>query len=258
MNIAPFANRVRKVVMDNSPSILTGVAVAGVVSTAALASKASIGAHKNIEEDKSTQVVLYGENITVPVRYWVERNWKLYIPTVLVGGATIACIIGANSVNTRRNAALASLYSLTEVASREYKDKVVQLLGEKKEQTLRDELAQETVENNPVSENKVYYTGSGDVLCYETMSGRYFHSDMETLRKAQNDINAKILNEMYASQNDFNRLIGLPATGYGEQVGWNTDKMLELQFSSVLSEDGKPCLAIGYSNVPILNYYKIN
>jgi len=70
-------------------------------------------------------------------------------------------------------------------------------------------------------------------------------------------VNLLCINEMSASQNDFYRRIGLPCVETGEQVGWNTDHPMELQFSSVLTDDNKPCLAINYYRAPKAGYYKI-
>lgn len=252
--ITEIANGLRKTVIDNSPSILTAVAVTGVVSTALLTGKASFQAAEIIRKEEFEQTFWEEQSFQDRVRL----VWKLYIPAAVTGGATIVCVIGANTVSSRRNAALISAYSLAETAFKEYKTKVVETIGVNKEQKIRDEVARERVEQDPVSTREVYITGNGDVLCYETMTGRYFQSSMETLRKAQNDINAQIINSMYASQNDFCRLIGLPSTGYGEEVGWNTSNMLDLQFSTVLSDTGKPCLAIGYSVTPVRDYYKFN
>ena len=101
---------------------------------------------------------------------------------------------------------------------------------------------------------EVIITGSGEVLCYETITGRYFNSSVETIRQAQNTLNAEMLNEMYVSLNDLFREIGLPVTGYGEEVGWTVDKQLDIQFSTVLSDDGRPAVAIGYNYTPIKGY----
>jgi hypothetical protein len=188
----------------------------------------------------------------------VRLVWKFYIPAVASSAATIACIIGANTVSTRRNAALISAYSLTETAFREYKDKVVETIGEKKSQKIHDEIAKDHIVNTPLSTQAVIVTGDGEVLCFETLTGRYFKSSMETLRKAQNDINSKIINGGYATQNDFCILIGLPSLQYGDEVGWNTSNLLELEFSSHLAEGSRPCLAVGYSAIPVRDYYSFH
>jgi hypothetical protein len=80
---------------------------------------------------------------------------------------------------------------------------------------------------------------------------------MESLRKAQNDINHKIVNDYYASLTDFYNLIGLAETAYSEEVGWNSDKLLELEFSAVMSSDNRPCISIAYNYAPIRGYSRV-
>lgn len=256
--ITKFLRHAKKFASDNSPTILTAIGAAGTLSTAILAGKASFKAAEVIREQESLGglVEAVGEPLFLDGREKLRLVWKLYIPAAISGTVTVICVVGANSISNRRGAALATAFSLSETAFMEYKDKVVEQIGINKERKIRDELAQDQVNRNPVTSREVIITGSGDVLCYETMSGRYFNSNMETLRRAQNDVNAQIINDMYASVNDFCRKVGLPPTGYGEEVGWNTMNLLELQFSSVLSEDGKPCLAVGYSHIPIRDYYR--
>lgn len=237
---------------ENSPVVLTGVAVAGTVSTALLTAKATFRAREEwLRYDWNNDLV--PSDPRERRKEAVSMTWKHYIPPVVTGAVTIGCIVGANTVSSRRNTALVTAYSLTDRAFSEYKEKVIEQIGETKEQRVRDAIAQDRVNQDPPT-REIVIAGSGDVLCFESLTGRYFSSTMETLRKAQNDVNSEILTDMYQSQNDFHRLIGLDPTGYGETVGWNTDKMLELQFSSILSPDGKPCLSIGYRHLPFVNY----
>lgn len=254
MTLSNIAKRAEKLIADNSPVILTAVAVTGTITTAVLASRASFKAKElfDIEEYHREYVE---EVAPMDIREKVNLSWKLYVPAVGTGAITIACIIGANRIGTRRAAAMAAAYSLSEKAFVEYKDKVIEKMGETKEQKVRDSIAQDRVDANPVSTREVIITGGGDVLCYDSITGRYFESNVETLRKAQNDINQQILSSMYATLHEFYSLIGLPSTLYSSEVGWNNDNMLELQFSTVLSEDGKPCLSVGYATYPIRGYY---
>lgn len=250
MDVANLAKQFGKTISKNSPAILTAMAVTGTVSTAVFATKATIDSVR----DYDTLTRLQANEVRMDKRDIVRRYWVSYVPAVATCGVTIACIVGANTVHTRRSAALMSAYSLTETAFKEYQEKVVETVGVAKEQKVRDSVAQDRVANNPIGQNEVFVTGTGEVHCYESITGRYFKSNMESLRKAMNDVNAQIMNEMYASQNDFFRAIGLAVTGTGETVGWNTDKRLDLQFSSVLDEKGEPCLAVGYANLPFPQY----
>ena len=152
---------------------------------------------------------------------------------------------------------MAAAYSISEKAFSEYKEKVIEKIGENKEQKVRDEIAQDQVNRNPVSTREVIITGNGDVLCYDSITGRYFQSNVESLRKAMNDTNHQIINDMYASLNDFYNRIGLPMTPYASEVGWNADRLLELQFSTVLSEDGRPCISVSYPLSPIRDYFRL-
>ena len=97
----------------------------------------------------------------------------------------------------------------------------------------------------------------GDTLCYETISGQYFKSDVEAIRKAVNKINKQMLNENYVSLNDFYSAIGIKPRSIGEDLGWKIDNgFVEVYFSTCLSENDEPCLVISYEKGPVYDYYK--
>lgn len=256
--IAELLKTAQKTVVANSPAILTAIGVTGTVSTAVLTARATLEASADLHAMLAEQSGDFGsmDDISaIPFRERARLTWKHYVPPVVVGSTTIACIIGANHISSKRSAALVTAYSIMERGFSEYKDKVVEQIGVNKEQKVRDSIAQDRVNADPVGSREVIITGTGKVLCYETYTARYFESDMETLRKAQNDINQQIYSEMYASLNDFNRHIGLPYAGIGENIGWNTDKPLDLQFSTVMAEDQRtPCISIGYKELPFPQY----
>jgi hypothetical protein len=251
MNLNGLFHKAVKLVGDNSPLILTAVGVTGTVTTAVLTAKASFKASDIISQLENDIV----EPIDLTPKDKVELVWQLYIPAVGTGVMTIVCIIAANRIGTRRAAAIATAYTLSERAFSEYKDKIVERLGEKKAIEIRDEIASDRVRKNPVSTKEVLVTGTGTVLCFDSMSGRYFESDMESLRKAQNDLNHMIINNTYASLHEFYEMIGLKPTAYSSEVGWNSDDLLELKFTACMSEDNRPCISIEYSTFPIRGYY---
>jgi hypothetical protein len=249
MELADVAKRLERFVSNNSPSILSAVSVVGTVTTAILTGRATFKAAGVIREHTDQQT---------PPREKLELIWKLYIPPVASGIGTVACIIFANRIGTRRAAAMAAAYSLSERAFEEYRHKVVERLGEKKERGIQDEIAQDRVLNNPPGKTEVIVTGRGLVLCYDMYTGRYFESDIEAIRKAQNDLNQKILNDYYASLSDLYDLLGLARTTTSDEVGWNCDKLLEITFSTTMSDDGRPCIAISFRVDPIRNYYRVS
>lgn len=255
MTLTKLAKQAEKIIADNSPLILTAIGVTGTITTALLASKASFKAARIL--DDAEYWAEQNNQPPVDIREKVDRTWKLYIPAVSTGFLTVACIVASNRIGTRRAAAMAAAYSLSEKAFVEYKDKVAEKIGITKEQKVRDELAQDRVNANPVSSKEVIITGNGDVLCYDSITGRYFKSNMESLRKVENDINRTIMHDGYVTLHEFYISIGLPSTLYSSEVGWNNDSPFELQFSTTMSENNEPCLALEYAAYPIRDYYTL-
>lgn len=237
-----------KLVIDNSPAILTGVAVAGTVATALLTGRTAVRIYQKLEEQDPNNELSPAEV--------AKLVWPECIPPVVIGTATITCIVASNRVSSRRAAALATAFSLSEQAMQEYKAKVIEKFGEGKEQSVRDAVAHDRVMANPPSRNTVIVTGDGDVLCYDSYSGRYFTSSAEKIRRAVNQLNHRLLSDMYASLNDFYILLGLEQVEVGEEVGWTSDKLLDVFISATVTEEERPCLVIVFDNTPIRGYHK--
>ena len=236
----------------HSPEILTGIGIAGMVLTTIMAVKATPKAMRLIENKKKEECRDELEAAEI-----VQTTWKCYIPAAVTGVVSIGCLIGAGSVNSRRKAALATAYTLSESALREYKDKVVETIGEKKEKEVRDSIAKDKIEKNPVKECDVIITGNGTTRCYDAHSGRYFDSDIESLKKAVNEINRRMIDESYISLNDFYYAIGLEGSEIGRYLGWRADiGLLELDFSAQLDKNGTPCLVMDYNIAPQYDFDK--
>ena len=190
----------------------------------------------------------------------IKTTWKCYIPAIMTCGVSIACLVGASSVNFKRNAALATAYKLSEAALSEYKDAVIEAIGEKKEQSVRDKVAEERLKKNPVSKSEIIVTGNGTTLCYDPVGNSYFKSNIQQIESAKNKLNARMLSENYVSLNDFYDELGISPTKLGDDLGWDIykDGLVEIAFSSQLAEDGTPCLVMDYSIAPRYEYYKVH
>lgn len=236
----------------HSPELLTGIGIAGMVTTVVLAVRATPKALRLIDEKKAD----IPEEETIPRIEAVKAAWKVYVPAVLTGILSTICLIGANSVNQRRNVAIAAAYSLSESALKEYREKVIDTIGERKEQGIRDDIMKDRITENPVRE--VVVSDRGSTLCYDSLSGRYFKSDIEKLRRIVNDLNRRMRDEMFISLNDFYCAVDNPDLGptkLGDMLGWNIDKgYIDLNFSSQLTTDGTPCLVLDYTVVPEYEY----
>ncbi len=235
----------------HSPEILTGIGIAGMITTAVMAVRATPKALELINEREAQmdeEELTYTELTKVEK---VKAVWRCYIPAAITGVLSTVCLIGASSVNLRRNAALATAYTLSETALREYSEKAVEVIGEKKEKAIRDAVAKDKIEKNPVGKNEIIVTGKGDYLCYDAVAGRYFTSDIDKLRKIENELNRRMRDEMFISLNDFYYEIGREGTKLGETLGWSIDDgYIDFDFSSQLAEGGTPCLVVDYKIAP--------
>lgn len=256
MTFADLGKRFAKFTADNSPTILTTLAVTGTVATAYLAGKASFEAANIIALKEGTEGIANERREQMKER--IQLVWKLYIPAAGAGVMAVSCIIAANRIGSRRAAAMAAAYSVTEKAFETYKEKVVEKLGENKERAVRDEIAQDEVSRNPVNNREVLIAGGGEVLFFDKFSARYFESDMESVKGAQNQVNYMINNNFYASLTDFYHAIGLPSTGYSDEVGWNADKLMEIQFSTTMADNQRPCIVVDFRVEPVRGYYRMN
>lgn len=250
MNLSAIMKNVRDTLVKRSPEILVGIGIAGMLTTTVLAVKETPKALKCIEEKKAELNV---DKLTA--KETIDATWKCYIPAAVTGAFSTACLIGASSVNLRRNAALATAYTLSETAMREYRDKVVEKIGEKKEESIRDAIAKDKIDKNPLSKNEVLVTKKGETLCFDAISGRYFKSDIDALKKAANEVNRLMLSDGYVSLNEFYDAIGLNPIKIGDDLGWNANRaLIDLNPSAQLAEDGTPCLVIDFHVAPIYNY----
>lgn len=236
----------QKALKKHSPEILTGIGIAGMIATTVTAVKATPKAlrmidAKEIEEDRR-----------LSTKEAIAVSWKCYVPAAITGIFSTACLIGASSVNVHRNAALATAYTISETALKEYKEKAVEVVGEKKEQAIRDAVAKEQLEKANIKERKFIPTGKGETPCFDPLTNACFKSDMETLRKAENTLNKQMRDDMVITVNEFLQEIGLEPcdASIGENLGWEIDRgYIELDFSSQLV-DGVPYLVIGHHNPP--------
>jgi hypothetical protein len=248
MKLNELGNVIRGYVKSNSPVLLSVVAGAGTIVTAYLASKASFDACRIIDIDE----VEHGHSSSSKQRAWDRTKlvWKCYIPPAVSATTTIACIAGSNRFGARKTLAAQTAFTLTERAYSEYRDRVIEEFGARKDQTIRDKMAEDRVAKSPPPE--ILVSGPGNVLCCEMWTGRYFTSDMESLKKAQNELNARLLKHDYATLDDFYYLLKLPMTTSSGEAGWKSDKLMDLDFSTVLTPDGRPCLTFEYNYITSL------
>lgn len=246
-----YTRQIGKTITRNSPALLTALGVGGLLATVIMAIKATPKALEALDYERDFRRL--EEHDTEPLEFMdvLELTWKFYVPTILMGGTTIACMISSNHILLRRNAALASLYSITEKALHEYQEQVVEKIGEKKEAQIQEELAQKKLNDHPVDSSSIIITGKGTFPCFDMFSARYFEGDVETIRQKVNTFNQRLLREGWLNINEFYYELGLEPIELGEEFGWIAEYgMLEPRYTTKFTTDGRPCLVLDYMVKP--------
>lgn len=255
---------VKTFAVKNAPSIMTGVGIVGSVSALVMGIKATPKAMQNITETRARRVSERYANVdptNIPEKVddsisftdYVKAVAPVYWPCATTELLALSCIFFSNKVNLKRQAALLAAYQLSETNLKDYQQKMLETFGEKKSNEVKDKVAKKRVNENPPDDKQIIFTGSGDTLCYDSISGRYFHSNIEKIRQVINDINRRLLVEDSVCVNEFYEEIGLPSISMGDILGWNGARFgdaMEVHFSSQLTDMGEPCLVLDYEVIP--------
>lgn len=248
-----FFNDSKKFLGKHSPEILTGIGIVGMGYSVISAVRATPKAMMLVEDKKNELNV----NHLTPKETFIAV-WKPYLPSALSFAASSACIIGASAVNYKRNAALGAAYALSERTLIRYRDKVIDTLGERKEREIRDKIAQDDVNNDQPSPKQIIVTAKGNTLCKDMISGRYFKSDIETIKQTINKLNRRLTYDHYISLNEFYGELGLDDIKNGDLMGWNLDNgLIEPTFNACITEDDEPCIVFDVDISPKYDFDKL-
>ncbi len=241
-NYSQIMHKIGSFMHKNSPAIFTALGIAGVVTTTALAIEITPAANDILEDIQDTN----GE-ITPKDYLLVTRDF--YIPTIVSGAATIACIIAAHRISSKRMAAVATAYSIAEASLTQYQSALVQELGEDAAKKVVEKVAENRMNEHPLVEEEIVSTENGVSLCFDPCSGRYFRSSYNDLMRVQNELNYILVAESFVPLNTMYDLLGLEplAEIIGEEMGWSSVKgLVEFDITAKPAPNGEPCLILGF------------
>lgn len=234
----------------NSSTILTCIGAAGVIATTVTAVKATPKAMMLLEKAKEEKGVELTKLETVKVA------GPAYVPTVLLGVSTLACIFGANVLNKRGQASLMSAYALADSSYKDYKKKVDELYGEEAGSQVRAEIAKDKY-------NPDEFTLDGDNrLYYDFYSGRYFEATPAFVKNAEYELNRKMVMDDCAYLNEWYYLLDMEPLEHGLSFGWSTCANSEMYWQTwvdfhhekVTMDDGLECTIISFLQEPYPNF----
>lgn len=246
--VAAMAARVGVRVAKRSPEILLGVGIVGGVTATVLACKATLHLEEVLDKHNQTMEKIaevasdkeaypdYTDEKVVKDKYiqtvkTVVAIGKLYAPAVIIGGLSIASLLGGHHIMLKRQAALSALYAATKKAYDEYRKRVREEIGDEREHELylgvREQL-EEVEKNGKVKQVKKKvldnpYPYSPYARFFDEGS-RWWKKDAEMNKTFL--INQQIAaNELLKLQghlflNEVYDMLDIPRTEAGQLVGW--------------------------------------
>lgn len=255
MKLNAFIKSTKKTLIKHSPEILHGLAIAGAITGAVLMVPSTIKALDLIEEEKQTRSEEdddHIEQVILTKKEIVKTTWKCYIPSALLLATSTACIIMGDKTTAKRTTALAAAYKLSEVALQDYKDAVVETIGEEKARIVKEKAAQKKVDRTKNEE--VYILGDGKVWFFEPISYRYFQSEVADVKNAIANLNYRMTSGMEETitLKEFYDEIGLKYSIDTPDIGWGLYKegLIKVDFVATTMENGNPCLMLDYETQP--------
>lgn len=264
INLGGALKSAKTVITANSPQLLVGAALVGIVSTGVLAAKGGYKARGIIDEAEAARAQhelnpetgevdeLPGEPLTLTEK--VQLTWLCYAAPGVAAASSIAAVVGLHGIHTKRHASMAALYAVSQNKLDDYREKAEELLGSKKAQTLNDHMAQKSVDGDPPNEDysDVVITGRGNELMQDGFSKRYFLSDVPSVEIAFAKLAGKIESGGDASLNDYYDLIGMEPLNdadIGLRYGWSGTAP-QPRFGATNTPDGRSAVVVSFHKEP--------
>lgn len=253
------ANTIIRYSRVNAPTLLVVAGICGFVSTiiktAEVAPKAA-EVKKKVDKKLSTDATKKERVVET-----VKAVAPIYAPVVIMGTASIACVLYSHHISTRRLAAATTAYSLSEQAFKEYREKVVDTIGKNKETAIRDEIAKDHINNTTYDDNAIE-ASTGTSLFMDSISKQYFRANRDMVNNAWKTFIRRLYcgNENYMSINEWYDLMdyeGIPIKRLdkvGDDIGYNASSNIDIYYSVQLAPNNEPCTVIEYTVPPTYDF----
>ena len=247
MEMKKIINKVKFNVVKHSPEILMGLGIAGVITSTVLACRSTLKVQEildykeenmnNIKEVLDERREDYTEedarkDKTIIMTTTAIRIMKLYIPSVIIGAGSIACLLESHNVMRNRNAGLAAALAATTESFKQYRERVTEKYGDEVDKEMRYGIKKEKKEKDGKKTKEEIVVGCDE----KELSGyaRYFNENNINssddpqfnsmfLRQNQNWANDKLISQGYLYLNDVYEALGFPKSKAGQVVGWVYD-----------------------------------
>ena len=249
-------NRTGLKIKKHSPEILLVTGTVGIVASTVMACKATLKVEEIVDEAKDkldtihrvssdpTKAEQYPEedskkDLTIVYTQTAVKFIKLYGPSVTIGVASLACMIGSNRILNKRNAALAAAYAAVDKSFKEYRGRVIERFGKQMDRELRYNIKAQEIEETTVDENgketvtkktvevmdpnnysqyAIVFDDGNEGWDPDPERSKYF------LIQQQNWANERLKSRGHLFLNEVYDMLGAKRTKAGAQVGWVYDE----------------------------------
>ena len=206
-------------------TILAVASSVGVVATAIETGRATTKAKHLLEVGEALRTYNEDEQgiVEEPLtkKQIVLMCWKAYVPAAILGGGTIACILGSNVLNKKQIASLTAAYMALGKMYQEYRREVAEHVGAEHEKEIYKDA--QSVLKEPTSDMV-----EDKLLCYEPISKRYFHATEAELLTAFYEVNHDFAINGYIALNELYGYLNLDFVPELDDRGWSIDYLGEM------------------------------
>ena len=249
-------NRTGLKIKKHSPEILLATGTVGIVASTVMACKATLKVEEIVDEAKEkidtihqvsadpAMAEKYSEedgkkDLAIVYTQTAVKFIKLYGPSVTIGVASLACMIGSNRILNKRNAALAAAYAAVDKSFKEYRGRVIERFGKQMDRELRYNIKAQEIEETTVDANgketvtkktvdvmdpnsysqyAIVFDDSNEGWDPDPERSKYF------LIQQQNWANERLKSRGHLFLNEVYDMLGAKRTKAGAQVGWVYDE----------------------------------
>lgn len=204
-------------VINNKATILSMGAVGGLVSTSILAVKGKTKADELYSKHRAIKKLQHSDSELTKFET-VLAVTPAYLPAIISGVATTACILGADKMHRDKEAALTGAYIYMHKLYSEYKQAVRDVHGEEGERKVIEALAARAIHEDD-DENKL--------LIYDDYGKRYFRITPDKYESALYQLNRMYNFNGEMTLNNFYEFFDLDPIPGGDILGWSALKDYE-------------------------------
>lgn len=237
-----------------SPEILITMGIAGFGMTIVETVKATRKVDEELKhidipvDSTKKEVIIAKTKVVAPI----------VAPPVILGISSLGCFVGANRIQSSRLAKATVVYELYEMTNKkfnDYKEAVLEEVGEKKEAKVRDRVAEKEVAESTC---EIPQPMTATNLFMESLTGQYFRSTREEVLQGVLRFQKALLIEDYMTASeffDYLEIEELRHTPLTDSVGFNSENGIEVYFSVAKASNGEPCTVLEYRTLPLFDMY---